>query len=137
MNKVILIGRLTKDPELNYTNSGKAVCKFTLAVNRPYSNQDGESQADFINIVVWNKPAENSANYLAKGRQCAVEGRLQIRSYEAQDGTRKYATEIVANSVEFLGGGNGETSTKRANIADDFNSEIGEEVYFSDQDLPF
>lgn len=130
MNKIILIGRLTKDPELNYTNSGKAVCKFTLAVNRPFSNQDGENQADFINIVVWGKPAENSAKYLAKGRQCAVEGRLQIRSYEADDGTRKYATEVVANSVEFLGSGN---SSEKSNTP----SDIGEEVYIADQDLPF
>lgn len=130
MNKIILIGRLTKDPELNYTNSGKAVCKFTLAVNRPYSNQDGKSQADFINIVVWNKPAENSANYLAKGRQCAVEGRLQIRSYEADDGTRKYITEVVANSVQFL-------SSSKSDEKSSTPSDIGEEVYFSDQDLPF
>lgn len=130
MNKIILIGRLTKDPELNYTNSGKAVCKITLAVNRPYSNQDGESQADFINIVVWNKPAENSANYLAKGRQCAVEGRLQIRSYEADDGARKYVTEVVANNVQFLGSGN---SSEKSSTP----SEIGEEVYMPDEDLPF
>lgn len=130
MNKIILIGRLTKDPELNYTNSGKAVCKFTLAVNRPFSGQGGESQADFINIVVWNKPAENSAKYLAKGRQCAVEGRLQIRSYEADDGTRKYVTEVVANNVQFLGSGN---SSEKSSTP----SEIGEEVYMPDEDLPF
>lgn len=83
MNKVILIGRLTADPELRYTPSGAAVCSFRIAVDRPFNSQSGEREADFINIVVWNKAAENTAKYMSKGRQIAVEGRLQIRSYVA------------------------------------------------------
>lgn len=84
MNKVILIGRLTADPELRYTPSGAAVCSFRIAVDRPFNSQSGEREADFINIVVWNKAAENTAKYMSKGRQIAVEGRLQIRSYDGQ-----------------------------------------------------
>ena len=102
MNKVILIGRLTKDVDLKYTQEGKAVANFTLAVNRPFKNQQGEREADFIRIVVWGKQAENCANYIGKGRLVAVEGRLQIRSYEGQDGQRKYITEVVAETVKFL-----------------------------------
>ena len=102
LNKIILIGRLTKDPELRYTPNGTAVCNFTLAVERSFSNQDGEREADFIDIVVWRKQAENCANYLAKGLMCAVEGRLQIRSYKNDEGQKKYVTEVVANDVRFL-----------------------------------
>ena len=100
MNKIILIGRLVRDPELSYTQGGKAVCKFTLAVDRPYNGESKE--ADFINIIVWNKAGENAAKYLAKGRQTAVEGRLQIRSYDANDGAKKYVTEVVAYNFEFI-----------------------------------
>lgn len=107
MNKVILIGRLTADPELRYTTSGKAVCSFTLAVDRPFRSQSGEREADFINIVVWDKPAENVAQYMTKGRQVAVDGRLQVRSYDGNDGQRHWRTEVVADRVEFLGSGNG------------------------------
>lgn len=107
MNKVILIGRLTRDPELRYTPSGAAVCNFTIAVDRPFNSQTGEKEADFIDIVVWNKSAENVAKYMTKGRQIAVEGRLQIRSYDGNDGQRHWRTEVVANQVEFLGSGNG------------------------------
>lgn len=143
MNKVILIGRLTRDPELRYTSTGKAVCDFTLAVDRPFSGMSGEKEADFINIVVWNKPAENVAKYMAKGRQCAVEGRLQIRSYDGNDGQRKYRTEVIANSVEFIGSNN-TSSQPKANferfsegVQGDFNDSPGEEVFFADEDLPF
>ena len=107
MNKVILIGRLTADPELRYTPSGAAVCSFRIAVDRPFNSQSGEREADFINIVVWNKAAENTAKYMSKGRQIAVEGRLQIRSYDGNDGQRRWVTEVVADRVEFLGGGSG------------------------------
>lgn len=102
INRVVLVGRLTKDPELRYTPSGVAVARFTLAVNRTFSNQQGEKQADFINIVVWRKPAENTANFLRKGSLAGIEGRIQTGSYEGQDGKRVYTTEVVADSVQFL-----------------------------------
>lgn len=102
MNRVILVGRLTKDPELKYTPNGVPVANFTLAVNRTFSNQQGEREADFINIVVWRKPAENVANFLKKGSLAGVDGRIQTRNYEGQDGKRVYVTEIVAESVQFL-----------------------------------
>lgn len=103
LNKIILIGRLTRDPELRFTPAnGVPVANFTLAVDRPFVNQKGEREADFIRIVAWRKLAEICANNLTKGRLVAVEGRLQIRSYEGQDGQRRYMTEVVANTVEFL-----------------------------------
>lgn len=102
MNLVVLIGRLTKDVELRYTQAGKAVATFTLAVDRPFTNQAGERETDFIPVVVWGKSAENCANHLGKGRLVAVEGRMQIRSYEDQKGQRRRVTEVVANSVQFL-----------------------------------
>lgn len=103
MNKCILIGRLVADPQLRYTQSGIAVASFTLAVDRGFTNANGEREADFIDIVTWRKQAEACANNLTKGRQVAVEGRLQIRSYDDQNGIRRKASEIVANQVQFLG----------------------------------
>lgn len=102
MNRVVLVGRLTKDPELRFTSSGIAVATFTLAVNRTFTNQQGEREADFINIVVWRRPAENVANYLRKGSLAGVDGRIQTRHYDGQDGRRVYVTEVVADSVQFL-----------------------------------
>jgi single-strand DNA-binding protein len=102
LNKVILIGRLTADPNLRYTQSGNAVANFTLAVDRPYTSQGGEKEVDFIDIVTWRKLAEIVANNLEKGRLVAVEGRLQIRSYDDQNGVRRKAAEIVADQVKFL-----------------------------------
>ncbi|WP_028400753.1 single-stranded DNA-binding protein [Ectobacillus panaciterrae] len=102
MNRVLLVGRLTKDPELRYTPNGIAVATFTLAVNRTFSNQQGEREADFINCVVWRKQAENVANYLKKGSLAGVDGRLNTRNYEGQDGKRVYVTEVVAENVQFL-----------------------------------
>jgi single-strand DNA-binding protein len=102
LNRVVLVGRLTKDPELKYTPNGVAVCNFTLAVNRPFKNGQGEQEADFINIVVWRKPAENAAQYLKKGSLAGVDGRLQTRSYENQQGQRVYVIEVMAESVQFL-----------------------------------
>src|SRR5579875_3202920 len=102
LNRVILIGRLTQDPELRYTNSGTAVASFTLAVDRNRTNQNGERETDFINIVVWQKQAETVAQYLHKGRLAAVDGRLQIRSYENREGQRVRVAEVVAESVRFL-----------------------------------
>lgn len=111
LNRIILIGRLTRDPELKYTGSGHAVANFTLAVDKPYVGQDGERGADFIGIVVWRKLAETCANHLAKGRLVAVEGALQIRSYQAQDGTNRRVAEVVADNVRFLDRGKEQTSS--------------------------
>lgn len=102
INRVIMVGRLTKDPELKYTPSGAAVARFTLAVNRTFSNANGEKEADFINCTVWRKQAENTANFLKKGSLAGVEGRIQTGSYEGQDGKRVYTTEVVCDSVQFL-----------------------------------
>ena len=105
MNKAILIGRLTRDPEVRYTQSGVAVCTFTLAVDRRFARRDandGQPTADFIPIVAWNKLAEICGNNLVKGRRISVEGRMQVRNYDAQDGTKRYVTEVVADEIEFL-----------------------------------
>jgi single-strand DNA-binding protein len=102
MNRVVLVGRLTKDPELRITPSGVPVASFTLAVNRTFTNAQGEREADFINCVIWRKPAENVANFLKKGSLAGVDGRLQTRSYDGQDGKRVYVTEVLAESVQFL-----------------------------------
>lgn len=141
MNKIFLIGRLTKDPELKYTQSGTAVCNFTLAVDRRFTSQSGEKEADFISIVVWNKAAENCAKYLTKGRQTAVEGRLQIRSYDGKDGQKRWVTEVVAENVEFLSSGqNQSASGGQPQTATNGNSnygDLGQEIVFSDDDIPF
>lgn len=107
MNKVILIGNLTKDPELSTTNSGIAFCRFTLAVSKRFSNED--RTADFINIVVWRAQAENCAKYLKKGSKAAVVGNIQTRSYDGQDGSKRYVTEVIAEEVEFIGTRSGAT----------------------------
>lgn len=129
LNRVILIGRLTKDPELRYTQGGAAVASFTLAVNRARTNQQGEREADFIPIVVWQKQAENCANFIGKGSLVAVDGRLQIRTYDDKEGQRRWVTEVVAETVRFLdkrdSGGNQGTRT------------LGNEVDFNEDDIPF
>ncbi len=102
MNKVFLIGRLTRDPELRYTSSNLPVATFSIAVNRNFTNQSGEREADFINIVVWRKQAENIKNYLKQGSQVAIDGRIQTRSYDGEDGKKRYITEVVADNVQFL-----------------------------------
>jgi single-strand DNA-binding protein len=102
INRVVLVGRLTVNPDLKYTPNGVAVATFTLAVNRAFSNEQGNRDADFINCVVWRKPAENTANFLRKGSLAGVEGRIQTRNYEGQDGKKVYVTEVVADSVQFL-----------------------------------
>lgn len=102
LNRVVLVGRLTKDPELKMTPSGVAVANFTLAVNRAFSNNQGEREADFIPVVVWRKQAENVNQYLRKGSLAGVDGRMQTRNYEGQDGRRVYVTEVLAESVQFL-----------------------------------
>lgn len=102
MNKVILIGRLAGDPELRYTPSGAAVANFTIAVDRPYTNRQGERETDFIRIVAWRKLGEVCANNLGKGRLVGVCGRMEVRSYETQDGQRRWVTEVIAEEVKFL-----------------------------------
>lgn len=102
MNKIILLGRLVKDPEIKYTSSEKCVAQFPVAVNRPTKNAEGQYEADFINIVAWNKTAELIGNYVHKGQRILVEGRLQIRSYTAQDGGKRSVTEVIADRVEFV-----------------------------------
>lgn len=103
MNKAILIGRLTRDPELRYTTSNRAVCQFTVAIDRPFTNQStGNREADFINVVAWDKTGENVGKYMTKGRLIAVEGRIQTRNYDNNEGRKVYVTEVVASNVQFL-----------------------------------
>lgn len=102
LNRVVLVGRLTKDPEFRTTQNGVNVATFTLAVNRNFKNKNGEQQADFINVVVFRQQAENVNNYLSKGNLAGVDGRIQSRSYENKEGQRVYVTEVVADSVQFL-----------------------------------
>ena len=116
MNKVVLIGNLTRDPELQTTTSGVSVCRFSLAVTRRFANNEGERDADFINIVVWRNQAENCHKYLKKGSKCAVVGRIQTSSYDAQDGTKRYTTDVVAEEVEFL-------STKTQGSSEEYQAE--------------
>ena len=107
MNKVILIGNLAADPELRQTSSGTPVCTFRLAVQRRFANAQGVREADFFTVVAWRQTAELCSRFLTKGRKCAVVGSLQTRSYDAQDGTKRYVTEVVADEVEFIGGQQG------------------------------
>ena len=102
LNQVVLIGNLARDPELRYTPDGTPVTSFTIAVNRPFVNRQGEREADFVPVVVWRKRAETCSEYLMKGSQVAVEGRLQVRNYEDKDGIKKWVTEVVARRVDFL-----------------------------------
>jgi len=105
VNKVILLGRLTRDPEMKNTTTGKAVTRFSLAVDRRFKNKEGQKDADFFNIVVWGKQAEFAAQYLTKGSQISLSGRLETRSYEAQDGQRRYVTEVIADEINFVSSG--------------------------------
>ena len=136
LNKVILIGRLTKDPDLRYTPNGTAVATFALAVDRPYTNQNGERETDFINIVVWRKAAENAAQYLKKGSLAAIDGRIQVRHYENNEGRRVYVTEVVADNVRFLNGGNG---AKKEDSTADLSGDPfeGEPMDINEDELPF
>lgn len=106
MNKAILIGNMTKDPDLRHTGSGISVCTFTLAVQRRYTDSNGERRADFIPVICWRGTADNVAKYMRKGSKVGVVGVIQVRSYEANDGSRRYVTEVIANEVEFCDGGN-------------------------------
>lgn len=102
MNRAIIIGRLVREPELRYTQSGIAICSFTLAVDRPFKDSSGEKETDFIDVLAWRKTGELCANYLSKGKLAAVDGRIQVRTYEAKDGSKRKAVEIVADNVQFL-----------------------------------
>ena len=157
MNRVDLVGRLTRDPELRHTTSGRAVCQINLAINRTFTNQNGEREADFINVVVWDKQAENVSKYVTKGRLVSVEGRLQTRSYDDKDGKKVYITEVVANSVQFLSTSSSSQATPVVNdnpfdfgttssparpvetvsIEKDPFESFGESITITDNDLPF
>lgn len=134
LNVVVVIGRLTKDPELRFTPGGKAVCQLRLAVDRGTSNPQGEKEADFFDVVVWDKQAENCANYLGKGRLIAVNGRLQSRSYDAQDGGRRTVVEIVARDVRFLERKPGSEGASGGPSSGSFGAEIKPS---NDDDVPF
>lgn len=129
LNRIVLIGRLTRDPELRYVPSGHPVASFTLAVDRPFANQQGERETDFIDVVAWRKLAEQVSQHLSKGRLVAVEGRLQIRSYETQDGQKRKVAEVVADGVRFL---DRKATGAPAGVAQ--NEEFAEE---SEQEVPF
>ncbi len=129
LNKIVLIGRLTRDPELRYVPSGAPVASFTLAVDRPFANQQGERETDFIDIVAWRKLAEQAQQHLSKGRLVAVEGRLQIRSYETQDGQKRRVAEVVADGIRFL-----DRKAPGAAAAPAGGQEFAEE---EEQDAPF
>ncbi len=158
MNKVILIGRLTRDPEMRTTASGMNVTRFSIAVNRTYQDQNGERGVDYINCVAWRKQAENIAKYCTKGTQVAVDGRIQTGSYDAQDGSKRYTTDIVCDNVTFLGSkgdNNGgtynnnnynapsdsfnepDTNMPTSDISEDPFKDFGSEIALSDDDLPF
>ena len=155
MNKAILIGRLTRDPELRTTPTGRNVCQFSIAVNRTYTSASGEREADFINCVVWDKQAENLARYQKKGNQIAVDGRIQTRNYDDNNGKKVYVTEILANNISFLDAkGTGNSGNSFANLPeppmqeesinvetisvekDPFEA-FGDSIEISDNDLPF
>lgn len=157
MNKAILIGRLTKDPELRTTPTGRNVCQFSVAVSRNFTNANGEREADFINCVVWDKQAENLVKYQKKGNQIAVEGRIQTRNYDDKDGKKVYVTEIFASNISFLDskgtGATGNTSfnnlpeppmvdtssnnMETVSVEKDPFEAFGDSIEISDNDLPF
>jgi single-strand DNA-binding protein len=130
MNKIILVGRLSQEPELMQTTTGISKCTFNIAVNRNFTNQEGEREADFFRVVTWRGLAENVAKYCAKGKQVAVEGRLQNRTYEAEDGTTRYVTEVIAENVEFLGS----TGTSNPQDTQDIE-EAAKEVFGDDTNI--
>ena len=154
MNKAILIGRLTRDPELRTTPTGRNVCQFSVAVNRTFTNANCEREADFINCVVWDKQAENLCKYQKKGNQIAVEGRIQTRNYDDNTGRRVYVTEILTNNISFLDakGSNSnsdsfnnlpeppmqeENSFQTVSVEKDPFEAFGDSIEISDNDLPF
>lgn len=148
MNRTVLVGRLTKDVDLRYTQNGKAVGNFTLAVNRPFKNSAGENEADFILCQAWGKQAENLANYMKKGSQVGVDGRIATRSYDNNQGQRVFVTEVVADNVQFLESKGSQQSTQQQRV-DTYNNQVqqaqqqpnlqgeGQQIDIDDSDLPF
>ncbi len=136
VNKVILVGNLTRDPDLRMTSNGVNVATFSLAINRPFANAQGEREADFINCVVWRKQAENLAKYCGKGSSIAVEGRLQTRTYEANDGSKRYITEVVCDMVHFLQTRRNDNQTMSAPQNHNTKPQTNEDPFASMQD-PF
>lgn len=122
MNNVSLVGRITRDPELRTISSGNVTTNITVAINRKFTNQSGEREADFVPVVVWNKQAENVVKYCKKGMQVGVTGRIQTRSYDAQDGTKRYVTEVVADSVQFLSSNNAGSSNYSSEATQGYNN---------------
>ena len=159
MNKVLLVGRLTRDPEIRTLTNGNAVANFSIAVNRNFRNKEGNIEADFINIVVYGRQVENISKYVFKGNMVGIEGRMQTRSYDAQDGSKRYVTEVIADNVEFLSSKNNSSTDSTVNAYVDTTSSIymdtpspengvdvssedpfkdfGSEIALSDDDLPF
>lgn len=149
MNRSVIVGRLTADPQLQTTPNGIATTRITIAVNR-MPNANGERVADFINVVIWRKQAENVVKYCSKGTLLAIEGRLQSRSYDTQNGSKKYVTEVIADNVTFLGSkSSSQPQTQpqvqavqtveqvQAVVEEDPFSDFGQEVVIRDEDLPF
>jgi single-strand DNA-binding protein len=151
MNKTFLVGRLTKDPELKYLSNNIAVANFTIAINRTFTNQTGEREADFINIVVWRKQAENVKKYLSKGSLVGIDGRIQTRNYENPEGKKVYITEVVADNVQFLESKNqrdnvspqdfsryeNQEAPVSTDISDEPFADFGETVELSEDDIAF
>lgn len=151
MNKVVLIGRLTRDPELRYTSSNIASTTFSLAVNRQFQNQNGVREADFINIVMWRKQAETAKKYLTKGSLISIEGRIQTRNYDGADGKKVYVTEVVADNFEFLETKGQRSNTSMPNVSNDIEYtespstnvsdepyiDFGDTIELSDDDIAF
>lgn len=134
MNKIILLGRLVKDAEVKYTEGGKVVATFTLAVDRPFAGQNGKREADFINCQLWGKSAETLGNTVTKGQRVLVDGRLQIRSYTAKDGSKRYATEVVCNNFEYIER-KADGDKLNTNSAENGFENMGQQMF--SEDIPF
>lgn len=136
MNKVILIGNLTRDPELSQTNSGISVCRISIAVSRRYASPDGSRETDFFNVTAWRAIAENCAKYLKKGSKIAVVGSIQNRSYEAQDGSKRFTTDIMADEIEFLST-KSEGEVGAVPTSNESNAQVADLQPIDDDSLPF
>lgn len=153
MNKAFLIGRLTRDPELRYSSNNAAIVNFSIAIDRQYTNNQGQRETDFINVVAFQKQAENIKKYVSKGSLVAVDGRIQTRNYEDKDGKRVYVTEVVADRVQFLSSKNQsnntsedsispadfqtENNSEETNVSDDVFADFGSSIEISDDDIAF
>ena len=153
MNKAFLIGRLTKNPELRYSSNNAPIVNFTIAIDRQYTNSEGQRDTDFISIVAFQKQAENISKYVSKGSLVAVDGRIQTRNYEDKDGKRVYVTEVVADRVQFLDNKNSNNNSeksedvspadfqnedvKETNVSDDVFADFGSSIEISDDDIAF